>query len=153
MPPNTSMPGTTSRTIAARSAVLVTWFFSTIPRSPMRLASVAASMSVTLRPNTSGAECTWKSIAPRTGLTTVGGAAGGLGCMLLLTAAVSWSQENPDQRLTEALLQEGLILEAQIAKLQPVAAELDRERKRLQAEETELTDEAAQVTKDFDALN
>jgi len=75
------------------------------------------------------------------------------GCMLLLAAAGASSEDSPDQRLTDALLQEGVLLEADIAKLQPVAAELDRERKRLQAEETKLTDEAAQVTKGFDALN
>jgi hypothetical protein len=80
-------------------------------------------------------------------------AAAMVGCMLLLTAAGARSEDSPDQRLTDALLQEGLLLEAQIAKLRPVAAELDRERKRLQGEETQLTDEAAQVTKGFDALN
>ena len=40
MPPNTSMPGTTFITSAARLAVSEMWFFSTMPRMPRALASV-----------------------------------------------------------------------------------------------------------------
>src|SRR5262245_26638652 len=73
IPPQTSIPGTTFMTSAARSAVVVTWFFSTMPRMPLDLASCAMSMSSMLRPKTSGCECTWKSITPAAGLTRGGG--------------------------------------------------------------------------------
>ena len=56
MPPKISMPGTIFMTSTARSAVMVTWFFSTRPRMPLRLARMATSMSSMLRPNTSGSE-------------------------------------------------------------------------------------------------
>ncbi len=73
MPPNTSMPGTTFITSAARLAVSATWFFSTMPRMPRALASWATSMSSMLRPNTSGWECTCMSMTPAAGLTFGGG--------------------------------------------------------------------------------
>ena len=73
IPPQTSMPGTTFITSAARSAVVETWFFRTMPRMPRALASCAMSMSSMLRPKTSGCECTWKSMTPAAGLTFAGG--------------------------------------------------------------------------------
>jgi hypothetical protein len=73
LPPKTSSPGTASMTRAARSAVLVTWFLSTNPRMPRLRADLATSISVRLRPKTSGAECTWKSMAPAMGLWVGGG--------------------------------------------------------------------------------
>jgi hypothetical protein len=75
------------------------------------------------------------------------------GCALLLLAASTWAEDSPDQRMTDALLEEGTLLYTQTAKLQPVAALLDKERKRLQAEEIQLTDEAAKVNKSFDEFN
>src|SRR5687768_12859775 len=73
MPPNTSMPGTTFITSAARLAVSLTWFLITMPRMPLALARLATSMSSMLRPNTSGCECTCMSITPAAGLTLGGG--------------------------------------------------------------------------------
>ena len=73
MPPNTSMPGTTFITSAARLAVSLMWFLSTMPRMPFALARVATSMSSMLRPNTSGWEWTCMSITPAAGLTLGGG--------------------------------------------------------------------------------
>ncbi len=58
MPPKISMPGTAFMTSIARSAVMVTWFFNTNARMPLRFASTATSMSSMLRPKTSGSECT-----------------------------------------------------------------------------------------------
>src|SRR5258708_4921013 len=72
-PPNTSIPGTTFITSAARLAVSLMWFLSRMPRMPRDLASCATSMSSMLRPNTSGCECTCMSITPTTGLTFGGG--------------------------------------------------------------------------------
>src|SRR6185503_16054832 len=72
-PPNTSMPGTTFITSAARLAVSLMWFFSRMPRIPLAFASCATSMSSMLRPNTSGCECTCMSITPAAGLTFGGG--------------------------------------------------------------------------------
>ena len=86
MPPNTSMPGTTFMTSTARSAVMVTWFFNTSARMPLRLASTATSMSSMLRPNTSGSECTWKSMVPCAGLTFGGAAGNPTGCAIAAKA-------------------------------------------------------------------
>ena len=74
-------------------------------------------------------------------------------CASLLFAARAAGQDNPDRVLTDALLQEGTILQEQAAKLQPTGVELDQERRRLQAEEIQLTDEAARVNKSFEAFN
>ena len=79
MPPNTSMPGTTFITSAARLAVSLMWFLSTMPRMPRALASCATSMSSMLRPKTSGCECTCMSITPTAGL-TLGGGGGNAAC-------------------------------------------------------------------------
>ena len=68
MPPQISMPGTASIAVAARSAVVTTWFFSTRPRMPLRRATVASSTSVSARPKTSGAGCTCMSMTPAAGL-------------------------------------------------------------------------------------
>ena len=73
MPPNTSIPGTAFIVSAARLAVSLMWFLSTMPRMPRALASVARSMSSMLRPNTSGCECVCMSITPTAGLTFGGG--------------------------------------------------------------------------------
>ncbi len=73
MPPNTSRPGTTFMTRAARLAVSATWFLSRRPRMPRALARRATSISSMLRPNTSGCECTCMSMTPAAGLTLGGG--------------------------------------------------------------------------------
>src|SRR6185503_10424671 len=78
-PPNTSTPGTTFMTRAARLAVSATWFFRTTPRMPRAFASWATSMSSRLRPNTSGCECTCMSMTPAAGL-TLGGGGGNAAC-------------------------------------------------------------------------
>ena len=63
-PPKISMPGTSCMASHARSAVIVKWFFRTIPRMPARLAMRAISRSPTERGRESGPEWTWKSIIP-----------------------------------------------------------------------------------------
>src|SRR6266513_3234076 len=73
IPPQISMPGTARLTSAARSAVGATWFFSTMPRMPLRAAMRATSKSSRLRLNASGSLWTWMSIAPAAGLTLGGG--------------------------------------------------------------------------------
>jgi predicted nucleic acid-binding Zn-ribbon protein len=74
-------------------------------------------------------------------------------CTSSLFVARAAGQDNPDRVLTDALLQEGTILQEQAAKLQPTGIELDQERKRLQAEEIQLTDEAANVSRGFEVFN
>src|SRR5258706_936824 len=73
IPPNTSMPGTTFMTSAARLAVSLMWFLRRMPRMPFAFASCATSMSSRLRPKTSGCECSCMSITPPAGLTFGGG--------------------------------------------------------------------------------
>jgi hypothetical protein len=53
--------------------ILVIWFLSTNPRMPRLRADLATLISVRLRPKTSGAECTWKSMAPAMGFWVGGG--------------------------------------------------------------------------------
>src|SRR5262245_3109345 len=91
MPPNTSMPGTTFITSAARLAVSLIWFFSTMPRMPRDFARLATSMSSMLRPNTSGCECTCMSITPAAGL-TFGGGGGNAACA---RASLAANRANP----------------------------------------------------------
>jgi hypothetical protein len=81
----------------------------------------------------------------------VAAAAGGIA--LSLCVGLAHSADSPDQRLNDALLDEGTMLQQQVSRLQPVAVELERERKRLTKEEAELTDEAAEVTKSFEQFN
>ena len=76
-----------------------------------------------------------------------------VGCVMMLLAAHAWCEDSPDQRLMEALLAEGTLLQQEVLKLQPIGLELDQERKRLLAEEKQLTDDAAQVTKSFEQFN
>jgi len=76
-----------------------------------------------------------------------------VGSVVLLAAVRVLAQADPDQQLMEALLQEGTLLQEQTSNLQPVAMQLDAERKRLEAEEVQLSDEAAEVTKRFQEFN
>src|SRR5689334_5416776 len=61
--------------------------------------------------------------------------------------------DSPDQRMNDALLEEGTMLQQQVLRLQPIGVDLERERKRLTKEETELNDEAADVTNTFEQYN
>ncbi len=94
MPPNTSIPGTTFITSAARLAVSLMWFLSTRPRMPRALASWATSMSSMLRPNTSGCEWTCMSITPAAGL-SLGGGGGNAAC------ARAWSNGSSENAATD----------------------------------------------------
>lgn len=71
----------------------------------------------------------------------------------LLSAAGARGEESPDQRLADALLQEGTLLQQEVLKLQPTGVELERERKRLTAEEAEISREASEVTRSFQQFN
>jgi DNA repair exonuclease SbcCD ATPase subunit len=75
------------------------------------------------------------------------------GAALLLSSSLARSDDSPDQRLNDALLAEGMLLQQQVSKLQPIAVDLERERKRLTKEEAELNGEAADVTKSFEQYN
>ena len=75
MPPKIGMPGTCRRARNARAPVSMTWFLSTSAPILASTAFRATSLSSTARPNTSGEECTWKSIIPSIGL--VSGGVGG----------------------------------------------------------------------------
>jgi hypothetical protein len=74
----------------------------------------------------------------------------GVMCLASLSAL---ADDSPDQRMNAALLEEGQMLQAQAAKLQPEGVQLERDRARLIAEEKELHDEAFQVTRGFTEYN
>ena len=64
-PPKISNPSTCAMASAARSAVIVKWFLSTIPRRPAALKSCATSMSSTERGRESGPACAGEVDDPR----------------------------------------------------------------------------------------
>jgi len=71
----------------------------------------------------------------------------------LLFGAGARCEDSADQRLADALLEEGMLLQQQVLKLQPVGVELEQERKRLAAEEVQLTRDATEVTRSFKEFN
>jgi uncharacterized protein (DUF3084 family) len=73
--------------------------------------------------------------------------------VMCLASMAAIAEDSPDQRLNSALLDEGLMLQAQAGKLQPEGVQIERDRARLIAEEKELHDEAFQVTRGFTEYN
>jgi chromosome segregation ATPase len=72
---------------------------------------------------------------------------------MCLASLSAFAEESPDQRLNAALLEQGLMLQAQAGKLQPQGMQIERDRARLIAEEKELSDEAMQVTRSYSEYN